>query len=418
MSFFFWARLVDRTGNIGPWFPVEPNAVQGISSADAGPILEMISGQITESELGQHLLDRIDLIDGDGPGSVNERIGELQEEIGNIVDALAYVPTDAYVRDNTVRVGDNLWTAIEDVPAAADGSNGPPNPTYWVNSGQSIRAANGLAAQVNKNTADISTVDGKTTVAASQLQALQASYREDDGEGELADALKGWDSTASYAQEVKIRAESDFAQAQRTTVLDARVGVSEGRITTVETTVATNQSATSTALQQIQASVADNSAAIQQTSAAYADTAGKLSTMWSVKMQLNAQGQYVAAGIGLGIENGPAGLQSQFLVQADRFAVVNGINGALSAPFVVQNGQVFIDQAFINTAFIQQIVLDMTLRSQAVNAQGLPLIELNMVTGTFTVRGQDANGQTIINNGGMYVYDVNGVERVAVGRLT
>jgi len=271
---------------------------------------------------------------------------------------------------------------------------------------------------VATNTADIAEVDGKVTATAGSLQALRASARDDDGEGELLDALKGWDSTASYAQEVKVRAEADFAQTQRTTTLEARVGGNESRLTTVETTVATNQQATATAIQQLNASVADNSAAIQQTSAAYADTAGKLTTMWTVKMQLNAQGQYVAAGIGLGIENGPAGLQSQFLVSADRFAVVNGVNGALSSPFVVQNGQVFINQAFINTAFIQQIILGMTLRSQAVDSQGRPLIELNMVNGTFTLRGQDASGSLLINNGGLYVYDANSVERTAVGRMT
>lgn len=41
---------------------------------------------------------------------------------------------------------------------------------------------------------------------------------------------------------------------------------------------------------------------------------GKASTMWSVKMQVTAGGQYVAAGIGLGFP-------SQFLVSADRFAI-------------------------------------------------------------------------------------------------
>jgi hypothetical protein len=60
----------------------------------------------------------------------------------------------------------------------------------------------------------------------------------------------------------------------------------------------------------------------------------------------------------------------------------------------------------------------MTLRSQAVNAQGLPLIEINLASGSFTVRGQDANGSTLLNNGGLYVYDANGIERTAVGRLT
>ncbi|MEZ7179818.1 host specificity protein, partial [Pseudomonas mosselii] len=33
-AFFFWARLVDRTGNIGPWYPTAPTVVQGIAQTD------------------------------------------------------------------------------------------------------------------------------------------------------------------------------------------------------------------------------------------------------------------------------------------------------------------------------------------------------------------------------------------------
>ena len=140
--------------------------------------------------------------------------------------------------------------------------------------------------------------------------------------------------------------------------------------------------------------------------------------MWRVKMELNANGQIVPAGVALGVESNGGVVQSQFLVSADRFAVVNGINGTLSSPFVVQGGQVFINQAFINTAFIQQIILGMTLRSQAVDSQGRPLVEINMVTGAVTIRGQSADGSTLLNNNGLYVYDKNGVERTAVGGLT
>lgn len=376
------------------------------TSNDVTAMLAALSGKITESELGQELLEEIQKIPG------------LEEQIAALDGLKAYDKDETYQKGQMVVVDGRIYQALQPVPADASGANAPPNAALWGDVGQSIEAANGLAQQVATNAADIADVDGKVTATAGSLQALRASARDDDGEGELLDALKGWDSTASYAQEVKVRAEADFAQTQRTTTLEARVGVNEGRITTVETTVATNQQATATAIQQLTASVADNSAAIQQTSSAYADTAGKLTTMWTVKMQLNAQGQYVAAGIGLGIENGPAGLQSQFLVSADRFAVVNGVNGTLSSPFVVQNGQVFINQAFINTAFIQQIILGMTLRSQAVDSQGRPLIELNMVNGTFTLRGQDASGSLLINNGGVYVYDANSIERTAVGRMT
>ncbi|WP_141687465.1 phage tail tip fiber protein, partial [Pseudomonas putida] len=85
--------------------------------------------------------------------------------------------------------------------------------------------------------------------------------------------------------------------------------------------------------------------------------------------------------------------------------------------FVFQNGQLFLNQALINTAFIREIILGMTLRSQAVDAFGRPLIELNMVNGTFSFRGADGNGSLLINNGGVYVYDLNYIERVALGKL-
>jgi len=103
---------------------------------------------------------------------------------------------------------------------------------------------------------------------------------------------------------------------------------------------------------------------------------------------------------------------------AQRLAIVDSLNGQTILPFVVEGGQIFINQAVINRAFIQEIVAGMTIRSAALNAQGLPLLEINFAAGTFTLRGQDANGSTLLNNGGLYVYDANGTERTAVGRLT
>ena len=451
VRFFFWARLVDRTGNIGPWYPVG-NGVMGQASSDAGPILELIADQISETELAKNLLDRIDLIDGDGPGSVNERLDELKTEIGEITDALVYVPTDAYVRDNTVRVGDNLWTAIDPVPAKADGSNGPPNPLYWVNTGQTVRTANGFAAQITKNTTDISVVDGKTTATASQLGAVQAQYRDDNGEGDLQDALKGWDTTASYAQEVRVRAEEDFAQVQRIASLDSRVGTNESKITVVETTIATDKQATSQQLSTLTATVNNNqsanqaaiqseatarasadgalstrvdtaqakandaSSAVQTVSTAQASTNGKLNAMWSVKMQVAANGQYIAAGIGLGIENTGAGLQSQFLVSADRFAVVNSMaGGSISVPFAVQNGQVFINSAFIQDGTITNAkVGDLRSSNYVPGQQGWVLNK----DGTFEINSQLGGGaRQVINGAGGKVFDQNGVKRYQWGNL-
>ncbi|RMM72801.1 putative phage host specificity protein, partial [Pseudomonas syringae pv. maculicola] len=449
VTFFFWARLVDRTGNVGPWYPTGVG-VMGQTSSDAGAILEMIADQISETELAKDLLDRIDLIDGDGPGSVNERMEELKAEIGEITDALVYVPTDAYVRDNTVRVGDNLWTAIAAVPAKADGSNGPPNPAYWVNSGQSIRTANALAAQVTKNTADITTVDGKTSATAAQLQAVQAQYRADSGEGDLLDAIRGWDSAASAAQEVKVRAEEDFAQAQRTTTLQARVGTNEARIATVETTTATDREATaqqlstltasvgtnqaaiqseataranadgalSTKLDQVQATANGASAAVQTVSSAQATTDGKLTAMYTVKLQVNSNGQYVMAGIGAGIENVGGVLQSQILMSADRFALVNTLaGGAISTPFVAQNGQLFLGPTFIQDGTITNAKIGSFISSTdyVAGQRGWILRK----DGTLEINGSGAaGGRLVVTNRSVRVYDANNVKRVQLGDLS
>lgn len=70
VTFFFWGRLVDRSGNIGPWHPDDAtNGVVGQSSSDAGPILDYLAGQIGKTELAQDLLQPIETITPDMAGS-------------------------------------------------------------------------------------------------------------------------------------------------------------------------------------------------------------------------------------------------------------------------------------------------------------------------------------------------------------
>ncbi|MBK5002999.1 DUF1983 domain-containing protein [Pseudomonas sp. S31] len=380
--------------------------VPASTSTDVTTMLAALAGQIGETQLGQDILTELEKIPG------------LEDKIDALGALTAYDKDTAYAKDQMVVVDGKIYQASKAVPANSTGANAPPNTAYWIDVGQSLATANGLVQQVATNTQSISTIDGKVTAQATAFEALRAAYRDDDGEGELADALKGWDSTAAIATEQRVRASENLAMAELVTTLDAKVGDSEANITELQRVVATNESATATKIDQLNTSLGQTNAAVQTTSQAVSALDGKASTMWSVKMQLNSQGQYVAAGIGLGIENGPAGLQSQFLVSADRFAVVNGVNGTLSSPFVVQGGQVYINQAFINQAFIQNIVLGMTLKSQATDSAGRPLIELNMVTGTFSFRGQGSDGSLAINPNGVYVYDASSIERGALGRMT
>lgn len=496
--FYFWARLVDRTGNIGAWYPSDTaiGVVGQAATNSEGTYNDYFAGLITDTALNEELNNRIDLIDGVGPGSVNERIDtavtDLEGQIAAITDALVYDPAKAYLTGEIVRSGNRLYQAIDNVPI----NTPPPNEVYWKDVGVILEEANALAAQVTINTADIDVIDGKLTSAVSQVNSLQAAFRDDDAEGELNGALESWTSSAKIIEESKVRATEDEAIASKLTVIQSQVDGNTATITNLSETVATNEVTTATQIEQLETDIAGNATQIQEVkqaqttlegsvaslstnvssvsredgadgeldsaingwnssanyakevttrtsenealarsvetvqvnvnnntssvqtiSQAQATQDGKLSSMWAVKMQVNAQGQYVAAGIGLGIENGPAGLQSQFLVQADRFAVVNNINSTVSAPFVVTGGQVFIRDAFIANGSITMLKIGENLQSDNY-VEGVSGWRLTK-SGSFEINGSVAGqGKMIMTNRALKVYDAAGTLRVQLGDLT
>lgn len=401
-QFFFWARLVDRTGNIGPFYP-DGNGVMGMASADAAPVLDLIAGQVGRTELGQDINDEIDKIPG------------LQAQIDALDGMSAYDPESVYLEGDLVVVGKRIYQATQLVPV----DTSPPNAAYWVDVGQVLVTANGLARQVEINTTSITELDGVVMAAASSLQALQAAYRDDTGEGDLADALQGYNASASFAQEVKTRASQNAAMVQRQTELTAEVGDVGGSVSELESVVVTDREATSQAIQQVRAEIGETSAAVQVVSEAQADTDGKFKTMYSVKMQVNADGQLVAAGFGLGIEQDEEGvLQSQFLVSADRFAIVSTLaGGQVFTPFTVQDGQVFMRSAFIQDGSITMLKIGQALQSDDYVA-GVKGWRLDKA-GNLEFNGPaPGGGRLTMTNRAIKVYDENNVKRVQLGDLT
>ena len=494
-SFFYWARLIDRSGNIGPWYPAGVG-VNGQSSSNRADYEEYFQGQIGASALYQELREEIEKISGDGPGSVNDRLEEakqeLYERIDELTDALAYDEAKTYAIGDVVRVGQRLFQARADVPAGA----APPTPAYWMDVGTIAQTVDALAMQVEQQGAAIEELDGVVTAQATSIQSLRAAARPQDASGDLADVISGWSAQSGIAEQRKATAAEKRATAERFLDLNARVDGNTAGLNTLESVVATDRQATATRLDQLQAGVSGNTAAIQSANEALADTDqavaslstfasatfnaqrdssgsgalanviegwesaakysseiklqatatrslaekseqldaaigetgasvqqvsqavvdldGKVSSQVTIKAQTAVGGRKVMAGLALGSD----GETSEILAFAQRFAIVDESTGQLTLPFVVQGGQVFINTAIISTAFIQQIVAGMTIVSAAKNAQGDPLLEINFAAGTFVLRSQDANGSTLLNNGGLYVYDANGVERTAVGRLT
>lgn len=96
------------------------------------------------------------------------------------------------------------------------------------------------------------------------------------------------------------------------------------------------------------------------------EDAGKLKDMWSVKVGKTVDGKLYTAGIGVGVENTPEGMQSQVLILADRFAVLNTVDGqgsAVSVPFAIEGGQVFMNSAFIKDAAIDSAKIAQQIQS-------------------------------------------------------
>ncbi|WP_330208926.1 host specificity protein J [Pseudomonas sp. Z13] len=399
-TLFFWARLVDRTGNIGPFYPVV-NGVMGQASSDVGPILSMLAGKVSKTELGQDVLSEIDKIPG------------LQDQIDALDGLGGYVSTQVYLKGQMVVEADRIYQAKQNVPAG----NPPPSATYWLDVGQSVETANGLAQQVVTNTTDISKIDGVVTAQASTMNALRASTRDDSGNGAKADALKGWASTAAIAQESKVRATEDEAAAQRTTTIDSKVNQNSANVTLLESTVASNKQASAQQIAQVSAEVASNKAVIQQTTSALADTNNKLSTIWSVKMETTAGGQKYAASFGLGLQVDPAGVSSQFVVRADTFMLLNLANGTPVSPFSVTGGQTFIRSAFLEDGSITNAKIGNYIQSNnyVAGQAGWKLF----FDGTFEINGVvPGQGRSMMTNRSLRFWDTNNIKRVQIGDLS
>ncbi|MFL1501657.1 phage tail protein [Pseudomonas sp. S191] len=429
-SFFFWARLVDRTGNIGPFFPVT-GAVNGRASADQTEYDKHFADKIGKGALYQSLREEIEMITGDGPGSVNDRLDKAKQEleslISEVVDALEYVSTKTYAKGDMVRVGHQLFQATTAVPV----DTAPPNANYWFNLGTIAETNAAMALEISKNKASIEEVDGKITATAEKLDGVYVLVKPDSAGSEEGSAGDSTSSAGAWSLMSAI-AERDFAQSVRTDLLEAKVGENAAsildvarasatatsalaeRVTTMGAKVDKNEAAfksettaladadkaLSEKIETVQAVSGENTAAIKQTSQAQATTDGKVSAMVTFKAETVVGGKKVASGFSFGSD----GEQAEFLIFAQRFAVVDEVSGAVVPMFVVQNNQVFISQAIINKALIQEIIASMSIKSEAVDAQGQPLIDINFVTGQFIVRGQRGNISNTLDNMGMRTY--------------
>lgn len=183
---------------------------------------------------------------------------------------------------------------------------------------------------------------------------------------------------------------------------------------------------TSTAQQvtRLESQVGTSSAKIEQTSKVVTDINGKISASWTMKVQQDSKGNKVITGIGLGFNTQG---NSQFLVNAQNFAVISSLNGKVVTPFVIQNGQAFFNDALFSKATIDKLSVGkkITSTNYLAGKKGFNIdattgsMELNdaVFRGRLDINSGGTKGRLVITNNTIYVYDENNQLAAKIGYL-
>lgn len=296
--FWYRAQLVDRSGNESGY----TEWVRGQASIDVSDITDVILEDMKGSDTFKDLIENA--VDS------NEKIAGMADEIKNHADELEQQAKD--ILENA----DGLAQAevkIDEISVSMDGMTG------GVKNSAIAIIQNGLAQVVSRrsqtatNAGNSASIDRVDTTIADTSQAV----------------------------------------ARALVTLDAEAGGNISNSTDLTETLADFTQASATKINTLTVKSGENSAAINVNAQAIADVNGNLSAMYNIKVGVSSNGQYYAAGMGIGVQNTPSGMQSQVIFLADRFAVTTAAGNSVALPFVIQNGETFIRASFIQDGTIE-----------------------------------------------------------------
>lgn len=134
-------------------------------------------------------------------------------------------------------------------------------------------------------------------------------------------------------------------------------------LTQVNEALANETEARVTSEEALSARIGENSAALDQKLDSWADVNG-VGSMYTMKLGLKYNGQEYNSGMALQLTASGGSVVSQVLFIADRFAIIrNAESGAYTLPFVVQNDQVFMNNALIQDGSITNAKIGNVIQS-------------------------------------------------------
>lgn len=236
---------------------------------------------------------------------------------------------------------------------------------------------------------------------------------------------------AEYFQAVNLIADETQARVDALTQLKAQIDDEVvASITEVQTALANETEARTTADTALSAQLGDTQSALNEKLDSWVDSESA-GAQYGVKLGLKYNGVEYSAGMSMELVGSGDNVRSQFIFDANRFAISNGIgsgSGQWALPFVVESNQVFIKSAVIKDGSITNAKIGNIISSNDYVAgnQGWAILksgasEFNNTTvrgslyasnGNFAFNG--TNNTVVINNNGITVNLPNG-GRVVVG---
>ncbi|RCA23596.1 host specificity protein [Enterobacter hormaechei] len=305
----------------------------------------------------------------------------------------------------------------------------------------------------SQNTADITTlrqvVTDTTSSMASRLEELGA--RTDTASGGIQNnaialitstlaqvdqrvrlSAQYGDSKAGIDRIDNVMASDREATAGSLLSLQTDVNGNKASINSLNQTFSDYQQATATQINGITATINGHTSAITTNAQAIANVNGDLKAMYSIKVGLSSNGQLYAAGMGIGVENTPSGMQSQVIFLADRFAVTHQAGATVTLPFVIQNGQTIIRDTVIGDGTIGNAKIGSYIQSTTWDGTGNVGWHINKsgyaTFNNVTVRGSiyatngnfsfNGSGNTTVINGNGVTVNIPGGGRIVLGTWT
>lgn len=223
-------------------------------------------------------------------------------------------------------------------------------------------SANSNASALTSLTSRVTNVEGQVTSQASQLSSLTSQVNDASSKvDQMAQTITNNEKTQSSLNtslQSQIDAQASANIKNQTELNNATTSMAA--IKSTQQTQATTISALSQQQTNLTAQVGGQSAELQELKKTVVEN-GNVNSTWMVKMETNSNGKKYAAGIALGIDG--KNLQSQFLVQTDRFGLINTSNGNTTTPFVIENGVAYINAAVIKDGSITNAKIGGEIRS-------------------------------------------------------